>query len=60
MHATVRVGYLSTQKTGRADEVGEDGMEGRMTVLRCTTLGVAGRLLLGMAGVGAYLVYLGA
>ena len=35
-------------------------MEGRLTVLRCTTLGVAGRLLLGLAGVGAYLVYLGA
>ena len=54
------MGYFSTQKTGRAGEAGEDGMEGRMTVLRCTTLGVAGRLLLGMAGVGAYLVYLGA
>ena len=32
----------------------------RTTILHCTTLGVAGRLLVGLAGVGAYLVYLGA
>ena len=35
-------------------------MEGRMTVLRCTTLGVAGRLLLGLITVGAYLALVGA
>ncbi len=35
-------------------------MEGRMTVLRCSALGVAGRLLLGLAAVGAYLAFLGA
>ncbi len=35
-------------------------MEGRMTVLRCTTLGVAGRLLLGLTAVGAYLALVGA
>ena len=40
--------------------VSGDGMESRLTVLRCTTLGLAGRLLLGLAGVAAYLVYLGA
>ena len=35
-------------------------MDGRMTVLRCTTLGVAGRLLLGLAAVAAYLGLFGA
>jgi hypothetical protein len=35
-------------------------MEGRTTVLRCSTLGVAGRLLLGLTAVGAYLAFLGA
>ena len=37
-----------------------DTMGPRTTTFRCTTLGVAGRLLAGLAAVAAYLTYLGA
>ncbi len=35
-------------------------MDSRTTTLRCTTLGVAGRLLAGLSAVAVYLTYLGA
>lgn len=35
-------------------------MDSRTATLRCTTFGVAGRLLAGLAGLAVYFTYLGA